>query len=200
MSGPAHSWKPSIVGMMVKLAGLCFGALFVGAEDFDDIPASTAVKQHDPTSKFQFALEHDVTGTGESFVARNDVSYEGNIDTMASKRGKRPTLRVSKFAFSPDEVESIEALARSGGVYRVRAPTSIRGADTYVVSYVPACALVASRYTENLVFHLGPNGNVVGIDLSTPNNDCGAVLVSPPRQSKKKVPAMSTVRVDLGID
>lgn len=169
-------------------------------EDFLE-PDETAVK---PSSlereKFTFSLEHDVSGTGGSFTKRNEVSYEAPAAPGAKR--SRPTVRVSKFSFTPEEVDSIEQLARSGGVYRIRAPTSIKGdTEGYVMSYVPACALVASRYTEHLVFHLGRNGNILGVDLNTPNSDCSAVTATPPRKGKgKKVQVSSTVRVDLGMD
>ena len=172
----------------------------VVAEDFLE-PEGTGVKPSTlgAPQKHTFALEHDVSGTGGSFTQRNEVMYEA--PPKGAKRN-RPTVRVSKFAFTPEEVESIEQLARSGGVYRIRAPTSIEGdTEGFVMSYVPACALVASRYTEHLVFHLGRDGNILGVDLNTPNTDCSAVTATPPRKGKgKKVQVSSTVRVDLGMD
>lgn len=181
------------------ILGCCLAAATTAlADDFLE-PEGTGVKPSVlEKEKYTFSLEHDVSGTGGEFVQRNEVSYEM---TPGAKRS-RPTVRVSKFAFSPAEVDSIEALARSGGVYRIRAPTSIKGdTEGFVMSYVPACALVASRYTEHLVFHLGKNGQIMGVDLNTPNSDCSAVLATKPRAGKgKKVQVSSTVRVDLGMD
>ena len=179
------------------VACICLAAC-VAAEDFLE-PEETGLKPSTlERQKITFNLEHDVSGTGGAFTKRNEVMYEA---APGAKRN-RPTVRVSKFAFTPEEVESIEQLARSGGVYRIRAPTSIQGGtENYVMSYVPACALVASRYTEHLVFHLGRNGNILGVDLSTPNTDCSAVTATPPRKGQgKKVQVSSTVRVDLGMD
>eukprot|EP01044_Picomonas_judraskeda_P011631 COSAG03_NODE_1599_length_3807_cov_7.276699_5_plen_269_part_00 len=179
------------------VACVCLAAC-VAAEDFLE-PEETGVKPSTlERQKITFSLEHDVSGTGGAFTKRNEVMYEA----VPGAKRNRPTVRVSKFAFTPEEVESIEQLARSGGVYRIRAPTSIQGGtENYVMSYVPACALVASRYTEHLVFHLGRNGNILGVDLSTPNTDCSAVTATPPRKGQgKKVQVSSTVRVDLGMD
>lgn len=63
--------------------------------------------------------------------------------------------------FSPEEVSALEGLAKDGGFYRIRAPSSIKedaNTGAYVMSFVPACALIASRFTEHLVFHLGKEG------------------------------------------
>ena len=192
--------KLSAMVRCIHVACAAWLAACAVGEDFLE-PDETAVK---PSSlereKFTFSLEHDVSGTGGSFTKRNEVSYEAPAAPGAKR--SRPTVRVSKFSFTPEEVDSIEQLARSGGVYRIRAPTSIKGdTEGYVMSYVPACALVASRYTEHLVFHLGRNGNILGVDLNTPNSDCSAVTATPPRKGKgKKVQVSSTVRVDLGMD
>lgn len=187
-----------LLEMRMQMLMLGWLAGSVAAEDFLE-PEETGVKPSTlERQKVTFSLEHDVSGTGAEFKKRNEVMYEA----APSAKRNRPTVRVSKFAFTPEEVESIEQLARSGGVYRIRAPTSIQGGtEDYVMSYVPACALVASRYTEHLVFHLGRNGNILGVDLNTPNTDCSAVTATPPRKGKgKKVQVSSTVRVDLGMD
>jgi len=106
-----------------------------GDED-DGAPAERSPAQRE---KYTFTLEHDVTGTGGSFTSRNEVSYEGSIGLPAAGSKRRPTIRVSKFSFSADELDSIDKLARSGGVYRIRAPTSVKGdSEGYVMSYVPA--------------------------------------------------------------
>ncbi len=184
--------------MLLRLALVACVWTEACAEDFLE-PEETGVKPSTlERQKFTFSLEHDVSGTGSAFTNRNEVMYEA---APGAKRN-RPTVRVSKFSFTPEEVESIEQLARSGGVYRIRAPASLQGdTEDYVMSYVPACALVASRYTEHLVFHLGRNGNILGVDLNTPNTDCSAVTATAPRKGKgKKVQVSSTVRVDLGMD
>jgi len=182
------------MAMLALSISSCSAVEDFGDED-DGAPAERSPAQRE---KYTFTLEHDVTGTGGSFTSRNEVSYEGSIGLPAAGSKRRPTIRVSKFSFSADELDSIDKLARSGGVYRIRAPTSVKGdSEGYVMSYVPACALVASRYTEHLVFHLGRNGNILGVDLDTPNSQCSTIV---PRQSKKKVNVVSTVRVDLGMD
>lgn len=98
------------------LCGLC--ALLVlpvaTCEDLDDgadVPAAAARRT---ANRYTFALEHDISGTGTQFTRRNDVSYEGSVDMVSTKRGSRPTLRVSKFAFSPKEVDAIEVRCDAG--------------------------------------------------------------------------------------
>ena len=107
--------------------------------------------------------------------------------------------QVSKVFFSPEEVEALDRLAKSGGFYRIRAPTSIHEqTENYVMSFVPACALIASRFTENLVFHLGKNGLILGVDMNTPNTDCENYKAPAKKSTKQKV--VSTVKIDLGIE
>ena len=111
----------------------------IAVEDFDEDGGAPAERSPAQREKYTFTLEHDVTGTGGSFTSRNEVSYEGSIGLPAAGSKRRPTIRVSKFSFSADELDSIDKLARSGGVYRIRAPTSVKGdSEGYVMSYVPA--------------------------------------------------------------
>ena len=45
--------------------------------------------------------------------------------------------QVSKVFFSPEEVEALDRLAKSGGFYRIRAPTSIHEqTENHVMSFV----------------------------------------------------------------
>ena len=119
----------------LALISSCSAVEDFGDED-DGAPAERSPAQRE---KYTFTLEHDVTGTGGSFTSRNEVSYEGSIGLPAAGSKRRPTIRVSKFSFSADELDSIDKLARSGGVYRIRAPTSVKGdSEGYVMSYVPA--------------------------------------------------------------
>ena len=87
------------------------------AEDLDDGGADNIAQER----RYTFALEHDVTGTGTQFKKRNEVSYEGSMDLLSGKSGGRPTLRVSKFSFSPEELASVEvSLSLSSRAFPLR--------------------------------------------------------------------------------
>lgn len=90
------------------LCALLVLPLTVVSEDLNDEEEAPAVATRRTTSRYTFELEHDISGTGEQFTRRNEVSYEGNVEMVSAKRGSRPTLKMSKFSFSQDEVNAIE--------------------------------------------------------------------------------------------
>jgi hypothetical protein len=96
-----------LVSCLIVIATQANWARADDLDDDTDAVVATGMGM-DSADTYTFSIEHDVTGTGKGFKARNDVSYTGSVDIAGTKKGARPTLRVSKFAFSPEDVDSIE--------------------------------------------------------------------------------------------
>jgi len=148
------------------------------------------------TKSFPVMIEHDL---GSGFAKRNTATLKVSMRSVDST----PNVELEKFRFSAEQGQQLLALAKAGGLYRLRVPAAVNAelsdAKGYVQAYLPACALIASRFVEHLVLHLGDNGQILAVDMKAMDMSCvtdpaGARLAVP-----KKGPALRTsVRVAMG--
>jgi hypothetical protein len=65
-------------------------------------------------------------------------------------------------------VVNLEALAKNGGHYRVRIPSS---QGNFVMASVPACQVLASRFVDQITVHM-TSSKPIGISYYTSSSEC----------------------------
>ena len=165
---------------IMLLAALCGRAY---AFDFDDEEEDEAPGSAHPTfftdeaSGASAQLEHAMGG--KAFQPRSKLFYHDS----SSKSGVGPlkgSARVAQAKLSGDDLDAIQALAKAGGFYSLRLPSTLSDPDSpAIVASVSACALVASRFQEQLHLTMGGNGQVVALSYVVPvvPPDCSPAML-----------------------
>jgi len=110
-------------------------------------------------------LEHSLGG--KDFSVRGKLFYNNFASVVAN--GGHVNARASQAKLSGDELDAILALAKAGGYYTLRLPSKLDDPSSPRVSTsVSACALVASRFQEQLQLSMSETGRLLALSYVVP--------------------------------
>jgi len=127
------------------------------------------------SSTYSLNIEH-AFGVDAPFTPKGTIIMKVHRTTSAS------FSRETKLSL--EEVTKLEDLAVKDGLYRIRAPVKLTNTyadekektpDTdgkYVSSFTKACHLFGSNLKEKITVSIDDNGNVIGISLMSPKQEC----------------------------
>eukprot|EP00743_Colponemidia_sp_Colp-15_P009704 GILK01010619.1.p1 GENE.GILK01010619.1~~GILK01010619.1.p1 ORF type:complete len:256 (+),score=43.87 GILK01010619.1:48-770(+) len=160
--------RPLFVFLCVSIS------LVLGSEDGDSIKSaetmSVMLEQSIATSSAQT----------DAWAPRASVTL-----TVHQFRGiVTVNLSPIKSSWTSQDIKSLTDAANHGGFYRLRLPATPSKPDgRYVSASVPACALLASDFQEELVLHLDSTPNIISMSYSTPVAFCNKKVLTESKTS-----------------
>jgi len=126
------------------------------------------------TSTITLTLEHALVPN--SFKPRGQISFQtGNLLLLSDTNRISSSIHFSQSELSSSDVDQLKELIRNDRPYQVRVRLPfVKDSNkiSYVMSSVPACALVTSEFADSIKLHLDLFGNVVAVDYKTTSSEC----------------------------
>ena len=145
---------------MVLLA-LALASLAFDFEDEDEAAVESTNPAFFADTGASAALEHSFGG--RAFSTRSKLFYQ----TFA--KGGSMVARVSQAKLGGDDLDAVQALAKSGGWYTLQLPSQLDDPSSPPVSAsISACALVASKFQEQLHLTMGAKNRLIALSYVVP--------------------------------
>jgi len=121
-----------------------------------------------------FPLEHSLDGA--AFVRAGVVTGKLAVDRNDARNFRLSAPKATREPLDASAAAALNALAASGGEYRIRAPSNVANGrpGSYVMASLPARCLLAANLADALTVHADDRGNVYGIEYATANGECDA--------------------------
>ena len=124
--------------------------------------------------EISFPLEHSLDGV--AFVHAGVVTGKLAVDRNDARNFRLSAPKATREPLDASAAAALNALAASGGEYRIRAPSNVANGrpGSYVMASLPARCLLAANLADALTVHADDRGNVYGIEYATANGECDA--------------------------
>ena len=187
--------RPLYLGILFGV----FSALVACAVAASEV--ARGARERTPGEKLTFTLEHSIDG--KTFTATGVVHSKLAVDRSDARNFRLSAPKAERERLSESDAEKLNALAKAGGTYRVRAPSDLTNSESgkWVMASVDARCLLDGGLEDVLTVHADDRGRAYGIEYATARGGCGGERNGGAEQ-KVKTGAMflTTVQVRVGKD
>ena len=124
--------------------------------------------------EISFPLEHSLDGV--AFVHAGVVTGKLAVDRNDARNFRLSAPKATREPLDASAAAALNALAASGGAYRLRAPSNFASGrpGSYVMASLPARCVLAANLADALTVHADDRGNAYGIEYAAANGECDA--------------------------
>ena len=124
--------------------------------------------------EISFPLEHSLDGV--AFVHAGVVTGKLAVDRNDARNFRLSAPKATREPLDASAAAALNALAASGGAYRIRAPSNFASGrpGSYVMASLPARCVLAANLADALTVHADDRGNAYGIEYAAANGECDA--------------------------